>query len=173
MNWFAFTVITIATFVLQSTMAWRMEFWGAQPNWMLVVMVFYAMHARPPQSIVAGWLIGLLADCSTIERAGLVSITFGLTATLVTMSRDYVFRFGWISQLLVTAASCAFVQFLWLCYRFVIYGAHESVLRELWRGLILTSLYTGLWAPVLHFVFLRFSKILGIPRPRNVYANSR
>lgn len=173
MSWPAFTVVVVFTFVLQSTVAPRLELFGARPDWMLVVTVFYALHARPPQSVVAGWLTGLLADCATIERAGLVSMTFGLTATLVALARDYVFRFGWLSQWLVTAAACGCVRMMWLVYRVVVYGAADSLAHDFVRQVILVSLYTGLWALPVHFGLLRLARVLRIPRPRHVYAGTR
>lgn len=173
MNWLAFSALVILTFVMQSTLAVRLEIFGVRPDWMLVVMVFYAMHARAPQCIVAGWFMGLLADCATLERAGLVSVTYGLTATLVTLVREYVFRFGWISQLLVTVGACFFVRVLWFLYRLVVYGAYESAMFDVGKGIVLTAIYTGLWAPPMHFALLRFAKALGVPRRKHVYGNTR
>jgi rod shape-determining protein MreD len=173
MSWPAFMVVVVFTFVLQSTVAPRLELFGARPDWMLVVVVFYALHARPPQSIVAGWLTGLLADCATIERAGLVSITFGLTATLVALARDYVFRFGPLSQGLVTATACAFVRMMWLVYRVVVYGSFDSPGYDFGRQILLVSLYTGAWALPVHYGLLRLARVLRIPRPRHVYAGTR
>lgn len=173
MSWIGFVIVTLLTFVLQSAVAPRLELWGARADWLLVITVFFAMHSSGARAIAAGWLIGLLVDASTIERAGLMSMSYGVCALLVFVIRDHVLRFQWISQAIVTGLACGALRLLWFIYRRGVYGAMDGAMSTFATDVLLASLITGVWAPLFHFVLLRFAKPLGVKRPRHIYAGTR
>ena len=58
MRWLTFITLVVLVVSLQSTVAGRLTCLGAAPDWVLVLVVFYALHARAAQAMAAGWLAG-------------------------------------------------------------------------------------------------------------------
>ena len=155
---------------LQSTIAVRVEFFGARPDWLLVLVVFFAMHARMPDAAVGAWFIGAGADLMTVERPGLMAMTYLLAAVLVASAREYFFRYRSVTQFGVTLAVCLLVRTGWCVYRGLLYDAGGSIVLDVAVDVVLASLYTALWAPPLHKGLLAIAPYLGIHRPRYPYA---
>lgn len=160
MRWLTFGVLAVIAVSLQTTVAPRMVWYGLSPDWVLVLVVFYCLHARSDHAVPAAWLAGALADLMTLERFGLVSLSYGLTALLVCGMRDLVFTRHPLTHFTVTLFAALGVQVLWMVYRVLIGLPVGSPL-----GLVGSSIYTALWAPLLHAVLLKAPRLLGI-RPR-------
>jgi rod shape-determining protein MreD len=160
MRWLTFGVLAVIAVSLQTTVAPRMIWYGLSPDWVLVLVVFYCLHARSDHAVLAGWLAGALADLMTLERFGLVSLSYGLTALLVCGVRDLVFTRHPLTHFTVTLFAALGVQVLWMVYRMLVGLPVGSSLC-----LVGSSIYTALWAPLLHAVLLKAPRLLGI-RPR-------
>ena len=90
---------------------------------------------------------------------------------LVLPTREYVFRGAGWPQFLVTLAVCALIRAVWVVYYHAVYDPVSSILLELTVGVLLASLYTAVWAPLLHRTLLPWWRTLGLPRP--VYLQRR
>jgi rod shape-determining protein MreD len=169
MRWFPLIFLAAALLVLQSTVAPRLEVLGARPDWVLVVVVFLAMHAASREGIIASWMIGLCADLMTLERLGFLAVSYGLVAMAVASVRDYLFRRRAMTQFVTTLVACLMVRLAWTVYVRVLYDPGEGVLMSLGVDVLLASVYTALWAPIVHPVLLRLSRAIGLPQPRYTY----
>jgi len=165
MRWLTFLVLMIVALVLQSALAPRIEIAGTRPDWLLVVVVFFAMHASAREALLGAWLTGACADLLTIERFGVLALSYGVAAMLVLPTRDYVFRGAGWPQFLVTLGVCVLIRTVWIVYYHAVYDPARSIFLELAAGVLLASLYTALWAPLLHRVLLPWWRALGLPRP--------
>jgi len=58
MRWLSFLLLGVVLLTLQSAVAPRIELLGARPDWLLVVVVFFAMHAPPRDAVIGAWIIG-------------------------------------------------------------------------------------------------------------------
>jgi len=165
-RWLTFGLLLVLAVGLQTTVVPWLVWRGLRPDWVLVLVVFYCLHARSDQAMLAGWVAGAIADLLTIERFGLISLSYGLTAVLVCQVRSFVFTRHPLTHLSVTFAAALAVQLLWLIYR---------PLAGLPIGspavLIGSCVYTALWAPALHTVLLRAPRLLGLAPVR--YSRSR
>ena len=110
MRWLTFIILAIVAVSLQATVAGRVSWFGARPDWVLVLVVFYALHARADDAMPAAWVVGALADLMTIERFGLLALCYGLTAMVVCGVRDLVFTGHPLTQFGVTLACGVMVQ---------------------------------------------------------------
>ncbi len=171
MRWLTFLILMVIALILQSALAPRVELLGARPDWLLVLVVFFAMHASPRDALLGAWLTGGCADLLTIERFGVLALSYGLAAMLVLSIREYIFRgYGW-PQFVVTLGACLFLRMMWAVYDHAVYDPAGSLLAELTIGAFLASLYTAVWAPPLNRVLLPWWRGLGLPRP--VYIHRR
>ena len=73
MRWLGFAICAGLALTLQTTVAWRLEIRGARPDWMLVLAVFFVLHARTLDALIGAWLLGALMDNYSMARFGLLS----------------------------------------------------------------------------------------------------
>ncbi len=166
----AFILLAITMLTLQSSVAPRLELVGARPDWLLLIVVFLALHARAGDAAICAWIIGGCADLMTIERLGLIALSYGLVATAIVSVRDYLFRYRGVTQFVVTLAACLLVRVAWTVYRRTLYDPAGPLVVDLMMDAVMVSIYTAVWAPPLHKGLLRMSRTLGLPRPRYTYA---
>jgi rod shape-determining protein MreD len=158
---------------LQSVLAPRLSIGGARPDWLLVGVVFLGLYARPRDAVIGAWVLGLCADLMTLERPGLISLSYLLAAAVAVAMRDYLFRYWAITQFALTLILGLAVQTLWLFVRRVSYSTIDPFWSDWLFGVLLASAYTAAWAPILHALLLRMSGLLGLPRPRYSHAGLR
>ena len=170
MRWLTFLLLAGLALVFQSAIAPFVELFGVRPDWLLVVVVFFSLYARPSDAALGAWLIGFAADLMTIERMGLLSLSYLGAALLVSTIRGYVFCYRPGTQFIVTAIVCFIVHFAWWTYRHVLYDPAGSLLLDFVQHVVLSSLYTAAWAPFIHRFLLMGRWWFGIPRPRYSHA---
>lgn len=170
MRWFPFALLIGVLLVLQSVVAPRLEVFGARPDWVLVVVVFLAMHATPRDAILGSWVIGLCADLMTIERLGLLAVSYAIAAMAIASVRDYLFRRRAVTQFVATLLMCLLVRLAWTVYVRVMYDPGDGIIVSLGADVVLASVYTAAWAPIVHPWLLRLSRSFGMPQPRYTYA---
>jgi len=164
MRWIVFILLLCLILTVQSAVIPRLSLWGARADLLLATTVFLGLFARPRESIVAAWLLGVGADLLTIERFGLMSLTYVVIALSVSSIRLYVFRESRLTQLVVTLIAALLVNLFGLLYRHVVYDPGESVVRGLGGSVILASLYTTAMSMPLYAVLRRLGPALGLPR---------
>ncbi len=143
--------IVLLGVVLQATAAPLVELRGVRPDWLLVIAVYWGLHLPRGQAVVGAWSIGFLAELLTIERLGLMSVPYALTAWSLVATREALAR-----DSVVTEATAAFVAGLivfgaWLTYRVVAHGAPSDWVTALGRDWIGRATYTAAWVVPLHF----------------------
>lgn len=166
MRWTLVIILIALTLSFQTTLAPRWAWGGARPDWVLVMVVFWAMHAPMPPAAWLGAAMGIACDLLTVERAGVFTLSYGLTGYFLAMIRDYIFIYeAWV-QILVTFLFGLMTRGSWLIYAAIQYPAPSAswwneIGTEAWA-----AFYTALFAPVLHFILLKFAKLLGLRPPR-------
>jgi len=166
MRWLPFILCAGIVLTLQSALAPRLALGGVRPDWVLVMVIFYALHAKTPDSVIAGWALGLMADLLTVERFGLLSLSYGLAAAAVASVREYLFRSRAVTQFAVTLAVGVLMQTAWQIYRRALYAPLGSWAGDWVSNGLLASIYTAAWAPLFHRGLLSIARTLGIPRPQ-------
>ena len=161
MRWMAFAAVAVTCVTLQTTVAPHMAVGGVRPDWIVVIAVFFAMHARTLDVVIAGWFIGLLADFQTAERFGVLSIAYALAALVAYATRENVFRTHPLSHFAITFASAIVVQASLLLYYLLCggFGGGSVSGHLVTAGLI--AVYSAVWAPPLHALLLKMSPLVG------------
>ena len=162
MQWVGFGILGLATILLQVRVAPLLEWHGMRPDWVLVLIVFYTLHTRGLGVVAGAWMLGLAMDLQSLERQGLVALSYAVAALLVVEVRGFVVPRNLSSQTIVTLFPAICVQAIWLIYRGVVHGGSTSG----WLAMILSAagaaVYTAAFAPLLHSALLAVSKPLGL-----------
>ena len=91
---------------------------------------------------------------------------------LITSVREYFFRYRALTQFIVTLAAAMMVRLAWSVYSRSLYEPGEPLLAGLIGGVLLGSVYTAAWAPLLHRFLMSTPYFWGIGRPRYGYTGS-
>lgn len=166
MIWFLYLLILAVGLTCQSVIAPFVEIFGVRPDFLLVGVVFLALHAPPKETILAAWVVGLAADLLTIEQFGFLGLSYALAAILVLEVREYLFRYRAFTQFAVTAVVVMVVQCLWAVYVSIRYGTRDGIVMSMLMGAVPVSLYSAAWAVPTHRVLLWIGRPLGLARPR-------
>lgn len=162
MRWLGFAICAGMGLTLQTTVAWRLQIGPARPDWMLVLMVFFALHARSEEGLIAGCVLGLLSDLMSIERVGLLAMLYGLSALVLFLVRDYFFIDHPLTHFFLTWVAALGVGLACCFYRSVFGPAGSSGWAFSTFEVMLGAAYTGLWAIPAHRVLGYFPKLLGV-----------
>jgi len=173
MRWLGFAICAVVVLTLQTTLAWRLEIGGVRPDWMLVMAVFFTLHARSMDALIGAWLLGAAMDVYSIARFGLLSGCYAVTMLAVYAVREYVFRDNPIAHFVLTFISAAVIGMASMVYRVVTVGGADSGVMATVGTLLLGAAYTAAWAPPLHYVLLRFPRFLGVGAPRRSFRSGR
>lgn len=165
MNGIALALFAPLILVLQSALAGRMELAGVRPDWILVGVVFLGLYARTSQAVIGGLALGVGADLLTLERFGLLAVSYTLAGVAVSGVREFLFRFRSSTQFAVTLSVGVIVHLAWLLYRRLTTSGPLFGLESLTLSL-LSSVYTAVWAPVIHGGLLWAARWIGVPRPK-------
>lgn len=170
MRWLTFLILAAVTLTLQSTLGVRLALFGARPDWILVVVVFFALHAPHRDAVLGATLIGFGADLMTLEPLGLLALSYGLVAMLVVSVREYLFRNESVTRFLLTLIVGLLLRLLWTIYHRAFYDPVASVFGELAIDVLVAAIYTAAWAPPAHALLTRMSRTFGLSRPRYSFA---
>ncbi len=148
---------------LQTALAPRAELLGARPDWLLVGVIYLGLFAPMREAVVASWLLGLCGDLLTVERFGLLSLTYVAAAASVASVREYVFRFHWLTQFAMVLTASLLVRALWAGYCAVVYGAAARRADGWTAEIVIGSLYTACWAPLWYQSVLTVRRWVNVP----------
>lgn len=165
MNAVALAVVAFLALVFQSALAARLAIGGARPDWILVYVVFLGLYARSSQAVISGLVLGACADLLSVERFGLLAISYALAASGVAGARQFLFRYRATTQFMVTMVAALVVHAGWLVYRRAALPGPTFTPDSLALS-VLSSVYTGAWAPVFHGGLLRAARWIGVPKPK-------
>ena len=170
MRCLTFAILAVLVLTLQAAVAPRVELFSARPDFLLIVVVFLGLYAPSRDAIAAGWILGACADLMTIERFGVIALSYGLTAIIVTLLREYLFRYRVMTQMVVTLTACLLIRTAWTMYYHLLYEARGPMLGDWLIGGVIASAYTAAFSPLAFRMLLSVPRLLGIARPRYGYA---
>lgn len=170
MRWLTFLLLAVIVLTLQSAVGPRLALLGARPDWLLVVVVFLALYAPPQDAVLGAALIGLGGDLLSIERLGLLVLSYVLAALVIVGVREHVFKNAHTTRFILTLVVGLALRLGWTAYYRTLYDLSGSVGLELLQYVVWGAVYTACWAVPLHFGLVHYSQLFGFARPRYSYA---
>lgn len=156
----SWSLLAATILAAQSTLAPMVEIRGTRPDFILLFVVCFALHAEKLDAVVVAWLIGFAADFLTIERPGLLAASYGLSAAMIVTVRDYFFARKVLTLVVLTFLLSLILRIFWLFYRRMFYALEESAGAAV-VDIAAGALYTAACAFVLHPLLRRILRPLG------------
>lgn len=166
MSWIAFAILMYVVTAAQSAAVPFFSVHGVRPDLMVIVAVQYALAARTLDAVLACWIIGLLADLTSIgasgaSNVGLAALSYSLAALAVIGVRNLTFRDSVVTHLVFCLLFKFLVDGLAGIHLAYATGQWARLTASLWGGLY-ASIYTALLAPYGHWLLQRLRGPLGI-----------
>jgi rod shape-determining protein MreD len=91
MRWIQFAVLVIITALLQPAVSQLIEITrlDARPDFLLIIMVYFAVNAEGADAIIASFALGLAADIA-MGMPGPRMLAFGICGTALNSMRRYI-----------------------------------------------------------------------------------
>ncbi len=166
MKWLALTIAIVGCVVLHTTLGPRLAIGRVRPDLLVVLVVFIAMHVRGVDVIAWACMLGMLADLQSIERFGILALSYSAAAALVYALRSHVFRSHPLAHFAMTFCAGCIVQVLLLLYYVLVVGVGGgSWSSQLLLGVGI-AMYSAALAPAVHALLLRAAPWVGVDVPR-------
>ncbi len=163
-RWVAFAACVALVAVAQTALSASLAIGHVKPDWPFVLVVFFALYARRRDAIIAAWVLGAVVDILSLDRLGVMMFAFTLVALPVTAIREYVFLRTALTHGLVTLVAGLILGALLGVYRVLVFPHAVVGWTTFGAELIVTALYTAVWAVPIHWALLGFSRTLGLRR---------
>lgn len=150
MRWLRFTVLILVAAILQTSVVSLLGLTTAhiRPNLLLILLVYFAVHAPGPYGILTSFTIGLGADLIG-SGMGPLMVSFGLTGSLITELRKLIVLRGILNQIIVVL-SAGIVSGLLSLPLYAVKGCPLPTGR--WQLILWEPLYSALLAPMLFWM---------------------
>ncbi len=160
------------TLTVQATIAPRLTLAGARADWLLVVVVFFSLHARLLDAVILAWVLGFCADLMSVERLGILTLSYVCAAMLTRAVREFLFR----DRLLTPLFLCLLIGFVvrgaWVFFQFLIYHPGGAMADALVSQCLWASVYTALWSPIICYVLFQSRGFFGFATSRYQWAGA-
>jgi rod shape-determining protein MreD len=168
MRWLTFVICAVVVITLQASIAPRLAWRGVRPDWILVLIVFFALNGRSIDVLIGAWILGALVDLQTLPAPmGFFSLTYALTAALVYSVREYLFREHVLTYVFVTFFVCLLVQGVWGIHQLITLDSNVGPFDVLLRLPLTAAMLTALWSIPAYVVLLPLNRAMGLSPARS------
>lgn len=143
----------LAVIVLESTLLNYARVLDIQPDLLLITILFFGLFTSRQNAVEAGLVGGLFRDVLSTGFFGINAVLFGITALLVSLYRDKIYKEFFLTQIFLTVAAgiCVYTGYFFLRYAIFSSGFEYSG-NSLFGTIIPSVLYTSLISPLVFFV---------------------
>ncbi|HWL91959.1 MAG TPA: rod shape-determining protein MreD [Phycisphaerae bacterium] len=169
MRWLPFAVLLYVTAVLQTALVPFLKILDTvTPDLMVILAVYYAMHARRYDAMISCWIIGLMIDLCGMSytqagysNLGISALALGLIGLAVVNLRELTFRESPASQIVITFAAKLALNLMVGSHMLYVTGAWDR-LGDVFTISFWQAAYTALVALYGFWVLRRLRFILGV-----------
>ena len=166
MRWTSFVILAFIAVVLQTTVVARLTVSGFCADLVLIIAVYYALHASTPDALIAAWVLGMMTDLSGPGRLGVYAFGFGLMALLIVQLRDSMFRDHPLTSLVLTLFCAwgvhAMAGGVYLVLAVLTHSQTHRDIVDVLTQATGSALFTAAVAPHVHYLLARFRGQLGL-----------
>jgi rod shape-determining protein MreD len=165
-HWIAFAIVLYGVIAVQASLAPLMAVHSIRPDLPVVAAVYFGLTAKPQDAVVAGWLIGLAIDLSSVGYAeysnvGVHALFLGLIVWLMVKARELALRESiWTILFSTFFAKMSLSLLVGLHMTYVLDGGVRY-----WDVVSVgfyAATYTALVAPYGHWMLHRLRRPLGL-----------
>ncbi|HPF38240.1 MAG TPA: rod shape-determining protein MreD [Phycisphaerae bacterium] len=166
MRWIPFIILLYVGAVVQTTIAPVVEIRTIRPDLLMILAVYYALHAQRYDALLACWCVGFLIDLTSIGYAshsnvGIHAVAMGLAGILIVGLRDYTIQDSPFTQMIYCFLMKLFVTSVMVLHMAYILDVEGVTFRFLAIG-FWEAVYTGLLAPYAFWALRRMRAALGL-----------
>ncbi|HEX4053363.1 MAG TPA: rod shape-determining protein MreD [Tepidisphaeraceae bacterium] len=92
MRWLSYFILAYVTLGLQAGVAHAMQWKTAEPNLVLLAVVFIALNAPRDAALLGCFILGVMQDLASGGTMGLFAFSYGLVALFITAIQQAVHR---------------------------------------------------------------------------------
>jgi len=170
MRWIGFVVVAAVVVTMQASLAPWLAIGHVRPDGCLVFVVFLGLRVRGGDAGIGAFFLGLAGDLMSIERIGLLAVSYMLIAFLVSMVKEFLFRQRLATFVLVTLVAGVILRLTWLLYRHVLYDPGERLATALINDVLGGAIYSALLAILTFGVLVRMAPVFWQEIPRYAQA---
>jgi len=158
MRWLSYFIFAYIMLGLQVGAARAMQWNNAEPNFVILAVVFIALNAPRDVALLACFILGALQDLTAGGSMGLFAFSYGLVALFIGGIQRAVDRRHAIAHFSVTLIAGVLTA--------MVLTAHQWIRPPGPRVLPLfcTSIYTAILAPLLLAILQRISRVFRFER---------
>ena len=178
MRWLTYFMLAYVSLGVQVALRGYFDIKGAEPNLVLLVVIFVAVNAPREAALGGAFMLGLMQDLLTLQPMGVWAVSYGLVAIFVISTQEVVYR-----EHPLTHFSLALTGGI-LCTLFV--AIHGWIYPMIWghggapaaghnpemvfthrpavMGLLAGAIYTAILAPIVLGVLQRMNKAFAFRR---------
>ncbi len=146
MRWIGFIVIAGIVVTMQASLGPWLSVGGVRPDLCLVFVVFLSLRVRAGDAGIGAFFMGVAGDLMSIERFGLLAVSYMLVAMLVSFAKEFLFRRHVVAFVAVTLVAGLVLRMSWLIYRHLLYDSSERIAAALLDDVFGGAVYSAFFA---------------------------
>jgi rod shape-determining protein MreD len=92
MRWLTYFMLAYVSLGAQVALRGYFDIKGAEPNLVLLVVIFVAVNAPREAALGGAFMLGLMQDLLTLQPMGVWAVSYGLVAMFVISTHEIVYR---------------------------------------------------------------------------------
>jgi rod shape-determining protein MreD len=92
MRWLTYFILAYVAVGVQIALRGYFDIKGAEPNLVLLVVIFVAVNAPREAALGGAFLLGVMQDLLTLQPMGVWAVCYGLVAMFVISTHEIVYR---------------------------------------------------------------------------------
>jgi rod shape-determining protein MreD len=161
MRWLAYFILAYVTLGLQTGMGAYVQFRGAAPNLVMLVMLFIVLCAPRDAALLGAFGLGLLQDLLTQQPLGLYAFAYGLIALLFSSGQSALSREHPATHVVLSLVGSVICSILILLHGWIRMPVRIGV-----GTLFYEAIYTALLAPFVLGGLMRIRRLFGFHAQR-------
>lgn len=153
-----FLFISAVIVILQMTLLNRFTLFGAKPEILLALTIFFSLYGGAISGLAAGLIFGFASDIFSAHPLGVNTFAFSIIGFFLAVFKDKLFRESIFTQFILIFISCFFTASV---YFFAIQQKFNPMSWNLLETIFSISAYTCLYS---FFLFFFLRKIFFVKR---------
>lgn len=164
MRWLTFFILAYVALGAQVALKGFMVVRGAEPNLVLLVVIFLAVNAGREPALLGGFMLGLMQDLFTLYPMGTWAVSYALVAMFVLSTQEVVYREHPLTHFSLALSGGILCGVVLMIHGWVYPLLHSGAIRQPTLPLFTSAIYTAIIAPIVLGVLQRMKRVFSFRR---------